>query len=126
MENDRIPSVPSVAPRRPYEKVRLDQVLRLVGQYGLSNKREVWRARYSLAKMRKTAKELLTLDEKNHKRLSQGNALLRRLVRNGVLDESRMKLEYVLGLKVEDFWSVACRRKFLDWEWPSQSNTLAH
>lgn len=32
-----------------------------------------------------------------------GNALLRRLVRIGVLDESRMKLDYVLGLKVEDF-----------------------
>ena len=32
-----------------------------------------------------------------------GNALLRRLVRIGVLDESRMKLDYVLGLKTEDF-----------------------
>jgi hypothetical protein len=33
----------------------------------------------------------------------QGNALLRRLVRIGVLDESRLKLDFVLGLKVEDF-----------------------
>lgn len=32
-----------------------------------------------------------------------GNALLRRLVRVGVLDENRMKLDYVLGLKIEDF-----------------------
>ena len=32
-----------------------------------------------------------------------GNALLRRLVRIGVLDETRMKLDYVLGLKIEDF-----------------------
>ena len=32
-----------------------------------------------------------------------GNALLRRLVRIGVLEESRMKLDFVLGLKVEDF-----------------------
>jgi len=32
-----------------------------------------------------------------------GNALLRRLVRIGVLDESKMKLDYVLGLKIEDF-----------------------
>merc|ERR1719376_864402 len=36
-------------------------------------------------------------------RLFQGNALLRRLVRSGVLDEQRMKLDYVLGLKPEDF-----------------------
>ena len=32
-----------------------------------------------------------------------GNALLRRLVRIGVLEESKMKLDFVLGLKVEDF-----------------------
>lgn len=32
-----------------------------------------------------------------------GNALLRRLVRIGVLDEGKMKLDYILGLKVEDF-----------------------
>lgn len=35
--------------------------------------------------------------------VSIGNALLRRLVRTGVLEESRMKLDYVLSLKVEDF-----------------------
>jgi small subunit ribosomal protein S9e len=35
--------------------------------------------------------------------MAAGNALLRRLVRIGVLDESRMKLDYVLGLKIEDF-----------------------
>lgn len=32
-----------------------------------------------------------------------GNALLRRLVRIGVLDEKQMKLDHVLGLKIEDF-----------------------
>ena len=36
-------------------------------------------------------------------KLFLGNALLRRLVRIGVLDEGRMKLDYVLGLKIEDF-----------------------
>lgn len=75
----------------------------IAGQFGLRNKREVWRVRLTLAKIRTAARELLTLEEKSPKRLFEGNALLRRLVRIGVLDESRMKLDYVLGLKVEDF-----------------------
>ena len=90
-------------PRRPFEKARLDQELKLIGEYGLRNKREVWRVKYSLAKVRTAARILLTLEEKDPKRLFEGNALLRRLVRIGVLDEGKMKLDYVLGLKVEDF-----------------------
>lgn len=133
-------------PRRPYEKERLDAELKLIGEFGLRNKREVWRAKYTLAKIRKVrapprgagrgrvgaaaltrcaqvARELLKLDEKDPRRLFEGNALLRRvragplrtadadgapdapagqLVRIGVLDEQRMKLDYVLGLKIED------------------------
>merc|ERR1711860_180924 len=77
--------------------------LKLIGEYGLRNKREVWRVKYALGKIRKAARELLTLDEKDPKRLFEGNALLRRLVRIGVLDEGKMKLDYVLGLRVEDF-----------------------
>merc|ERR1711991_674774 len=86
-----------------FEKARLDQELKLVGEFGLRNKREVWRVKYTLAKIRKAARELLTLDEKDPRRLFEGNAILRRLIRLGVIDEDRMKLDYVLGLKVEDF-----------------------
>merc|ERR1712082_320166 len=90
-------------PSRPFEKARLDQELKLIGEYGLRNKREVWRVNYSLAKIRSAARELLTLEEKDPKRLFEGNALLRRLVRIGVLHEDQMKLDYVLGLKIENF-----------------------
>merc|ERR1712070_1068319 len=90
-------------PRRPFEKARIDQELKLVGEYGLRCKREVWRVQLTLAKIRKAARELLTLDSKDPKRLFEGNALLRRLVRIGVLEEDKMKLDYVLALKVESF-----------------------
>jgi len=106
MVNNRIQSNRSkvfTTPRRPFEKSRLDQELKLIGEYGLKNKREVWRVKYTLAKIRKAARDLLTLEDKDQRRLFEGNALLRRLVRIGVLDENRMKLDYVLGLKIEDF-----------------------
>ena len=111
---------------RPFEAARLDAELKLAGEYGLRNKREIWyalplnlltsrRVQLTLSKIRRAARELLTLEgtlklssflifaEKDPKRLFEGNALIRRLVRIGVLDESRMKLDYVLALKVEDF-----------------------
>merc|ERR1712179_883783 len=106
MVNHRVGLVQSKrysTPRRPFEKPRLDQELKLIGEYGLRNKRELWIVKMFLAKIRKAARELLTLDEKEPRRLFQGNALLRRLVRTGVLDETKMKLDFVLGLKPEDF-----------------------
>ena len=92
-----------VTPSRCYEKARLDQELKLVGEFGLRNKREVWRVKLAVAKVRKVARTLLTLEDKDPKRLFEGNALLRRLVRIGVLPEDQMKLDYVLGLKIENF-----------------------
>lgn len=64
---------------------------------------KVWRVAFTLAKIRKAARELLTLEDKHPKRLFEGNALIRRLIRIGVLDETKQKLDYVLGLKVDDF-----------------------
>ncbi|CAG8520555.1 2399_t:CDS:2 [Paraglomus brasilianum] len=90
-------------PRRPFERERLDQELKLIGEYGLRNKREIWRVAYTLSNIRRAARELLTLDDKDPRRLFEGNALIRRLVRIGVLDETKLKLDYVLALKIEDF-----------------------
>jgi ribosomal protein uS4 len=72
-------------PRRPFEKERLDNELKLVGEYGLRNKRELLRVQFALSKIRKAARVLLTLDEKDTKRIFEGDALLRRMMRYGLL-----------------------------------------
>merc|ERR1712023_448742 len=93
----------SKPPRRPYEKERLDAELKIIGQYGLKNKKEIWRVRLALAKIRSTARTLLTKDEKDATRIFEGQALMRRMIRYGILDEDKQRLDYVLGLKLENF-----------------------
>ena len=77
--------------------------LLLIGQYGLKNKREVWRVQYILTRIRKAARELLTLDEDDPRRIFEGDALIRRMRRIGVLKKEESKLDYVLGLTTKQF-----------------------
>ena len=52
----------SKTPRKPFDKDRLINELRVIGTYGLRCKREVWRVQLTLAKIRKAARGLMTLD----------------------------------------------------------------
>lgn len=81
----------------------MDAELKIAGEYGLRNKREIYRITFQLSRIRRAARQLLTRDEKDQRRLFEGNALIRRLVRVGVLSEDKKKLDYVLALKPEDF-----------------------
>jgi small subunit ribosomal protein S9e len=90
-------------PRRPYEKERLDAELKTVGEYGLRNKRELWRVQMQLSKIRNAARTLLTLEEKDPRRIFQGTALMRRMYRYGLLDDTQEGLDYVLALQPSDF-----------------------
>merc|ERR1711871_1088237 len=60
-----------------------------------------WRVQLVLAKMRKAARELLTLDPKDEKRLFEGPALLRRMIRYGLLTDEERELDYVLQLTTQ-------------------------
>merc|ERR1712139_233420 len=85
------------------EKERLDAELKIIGQYGLRCKKEIWRVRLALAKIRSTARSLLTKDDKDPVRIFEGEALMRRLRRYGILDEDKQRLDYVLSLELENF-----------------------
>merc|ERR1712146_300941 len=90
-------------PKRAYDKERLDHELQMLGTYGLKNKREIRRVGLILSKVRAVARDLLTLDEKDPRRIFEGQALMRRMIRYGILDEDKQRLDYVLALKIEDF-----------------------
>ena len=88
-------------PRKLFERDRIDQEIKLCGEYGLKNKREIWRVQLVLANIRKRARELLTLDEHNPIRIFEGQALLRRLLKFGLLNpETENGLDYVLSLNI--------------------------
>ena len=63
----------------------------------------MWRVQLLMARIRKAARELLTLEETDPRRIFEGSALLRRMKRYGLLDENENKLDYVLGLTLGKF-----------------------
>lgn len=52
--------------------------LKLIGNYGLQNKREVWRLQLVLAKVRKASRILLTLNESDPRRNFEGEYFLKK------------------------------------------------
>jgi small subunit ribosomal protein S4 len=86
-------------PRFPWRTDVLQEELRLLGQYGLRNKHELWRHETMLSKFRGTARSLIgkTLEER---RKMEGE-LLSRLKKLGILRETAV-LDDVLDLTIED------------------------
>jgi small subunit ribosomal protein S4 len=71
-------------PKRPYDTANLEEELKLIGAYGLRNKRELWRMRTELSKMRRRAREMLSMDPVER------------------ADRERATLEDILGLSIQD------------------------
>ncbi len=46
-------------PKKPFDRTRMDEENVLVKRYGLKNKREIWKAKTAVSKLRKRAKELI-------------------------------------------------------------------
>ena len=92
--------------RRKYETPRfawrtdiLNSELRLIGQYGLRNKRELWRHKTTLSRFREIARSLLGMPAEQRQRMEK--QLLDRLKRLGILPETAA-LDNILDLSLED------------------------
>lgn len=86
-------------PRFPWRTDILEAELKLIGQYGLRNKREMWRHKTMLSKFRGTARSLLGIPAEERRKLQK--QLLDRLCRLGILPETAA-LDDVLDLSLED------------------------
>jgi small subunit ribosomal protein S4 len=90
-------------PKRPWEKVRIESETRLVIEYGLRNKREVWKAQELLRKARKGARNLLALGSSSTDAAlyaAKKEELISSLQRNGLLGPDA-DVEDVLSLKIQ-------------------------
>ncbi|MBS3093580.1 30S ribosomal protein S4 [Candidatus Pacearchaeota archaeon] len=54
-------------PRKPFDKVRMDEEEILVRKYGLKNKREIWKAESAISRIRSKAKKLIVAAEEKKK-----------------------------------------------------------
>ncbi|NIO37519.1 30S ribosomal protein S4 [Candidatus Bathyarchaeota archaeon] len=92
--------------RKKYETPRflwrtdiLQDELRLMGQYGLRNKRELWRHKTMLSKFRGIARSLIGKTPEERQEMER--KLLARLKRLGIIHEEAV-LDDVLDLAIED------------------------
>ena len=86
-------------PRFPWQIDTLEAELKLLGQYGLRNKREIWRHKTLLSKYRGIGRSLLGMSVVE--RRIQEKQILDKLHRLGILPDASA-LDDVLDLKLED------------------------
>ena len=114
-------------PRFPWRIDVLQNELNLIGQYGLRNKRELWRHRTMLSKFRaraRLARSLISMSANERMKLEA--ELLGKLKRLGVLQENAV-LDNVLDMTIEDilerrFQTLVLRRGLA--KTPHQSRQL--
>lgn len=86
-------------PKYPYSRVKLDAELKLLGEYGLRNKREIWRHHFVLSKYRTMARELLGKPSEERTRIEK--QLLDKLLSLKIVPENAT-LDDVLDLSIEN------------------------
>jgi len=86
-------------PRFAWRTDTLQSELKLLGQYGLRNKRELWRHETTLSRFREIARSLSGMPAEDRKQTER--QLLDRLIRLGILPETAA-LDDVLDLSIED------------------------
>jgi small subunit ribosomal protein S4 len=85
--------------KNPWRKEQLEAETALLGEYGLRNKRELWRYRTTLSKTRGIARSLLGKSEEERAFIE--NDFLQKLSRLGMLGENAI-IDDILDLNIRD------------------------
>jgi small subunit ribosomal protein S4 len=56
-------------PKRPYEKLRIEEENKIISEFGLKNKKEIWKAEAEIKLIREKAKKLISADKEKQKKL---------------------------------------------------------
>lgn len=86
-------------PKLPFDQGRLEEELKLLGAYGLRNKRELWRLRTQLSRLRRMARETQSMDPVE--RADREQQMIRKLYGMGLIGE-KSTLDDILSLRIED------------------------
>ncbi|HDJ89125.1 MAG TPA: 30S ribosomal protein S4 [Thermoprotei archaeon] len=87
-------------PTHPWRKDVLLQELELIGKYGLRNKRELWKAKTFLRRIRNQAREIMGLLPEERERRER--LLVQRLYRLGLVPSLDVTIDDILRLTVSD------------------------
>jgi len=100
MGDPKFPSKHYNTPSHPWQKVRMEQEANLMHQYGLKNKKEIWRADTKVREMRRQARKLTATSTENQAK-KEKILLLAKLNRLGMLEQDSA-LEDVLRMNPEN------------------------
>jgi small subunit ribosomal protein S4 len=100
MGDPKFPSKTYNTPSHPWQKIRIEQESKLVQQYGLKNKKEIWRADTRVREMRRQARKL-TANSNETQAQKEKVLLLGKLNRLGMLEQDSA-LEDVLRMSPEN------------------------
>jgi small subunit ribosomal protein S4 len=88
-------------PRHPFNKPRIEEEMNYLGNFGLRNKKEIWKAQTVLRKFRARARASLALPE--HQRENERVILIKKLYQMGIMPTEDGLTDEILSLSVEKF-----------------------
>tara|TARA_B100001250_G_scaffold118169_1_gene100306 strand:- start:32 stop:664 length:633 start_codon:yes stop_codon:yes gene_type:complete len=100
MGDPKFPGKHYNTPSHPWQKVRIEEERTLTQQYGLKNKKEIWKANTKIRSMRRQARKL-TATSGDEQAQKEKSLLLSKLNRLGMLDQES-GLEDVLTMTPEN------------------------